>query len=649
MLRRISLALCLLALVSLTAFAQEERISKADQAKPEDEQALIAVLQSADADWQAKHEACRALRMVGTESSIPALAALLNDPQLSHPARYALENMPFPAVNEALRAALENAQGEAKLGILASLGARRDAEAVPLLTPLLGSDDAQLARAAAGALGHIATPPAIEALTAALEGAQESVKMALYDAMLNAAVIQADGGNGTAAEKVCTLLLAENMPPHVRLGAWRGHAYADPAKTAEVVIAALQDEGEFAQIAAQTVAETQGGEATQAYANALNDLPVASQVLLAHALAKRGDSAARGAVLALAGSQNVDARCAAITALGELGTAEDVPRLVTWLAAEEAPLVAVATAALQAIDADAAEEAMVASATEAAPPVRAMLLTVLTDRMSSRTVPAALPYLDAPEPEVREAALNALAQLGDLPEAPAMVNAVLTAQSATERNLALRALGFVAARHQDEVLPTVTEGIQRAEADARAALLSSLERIGTEGALAALVAALDDEDATVADEAVRVLSNWPNAAASPPLLALAQTEGAPRQEAGFQGYVKLARQEPDVTAKAQMLQTAMEMSTTKRHKFQVLSAWSTLPNLAALDAVLPYLEDTEVRNEAGAAVVTIAAGLNKGDETQRARAVEALEAVLAHEPGDGLRARAEKALAEVKQ
>jgi HEAT repeat protein len=649
MLRRISTLICLAMICTAVALAQEERTSKADAATPEDEPALIAVLENPEAGWQAKHEACRALRQIGTEASIPALAALLSEPELSHMARFALEPMPHPAAGEALRAALEGASDDMKIGLIITLGARRDAEAAPLLTPLLDGENVQVATAAAGALGHIATPSAVEALSGARASAPESLLPALHDALLAAAGYRAASGDAAAAEVVYTALLTEETPQYVRLGAWRGLAYADPGKTAEIVIAALQEEDGFREIAAQTVAETTGAQETRAYANALAELPPDAQVLLAHALALRGDGSARGAVLALAGTQQLDAQCAAVKALGALGTAEDVPGLVAWLASEEPRLEDAANTALQQLGAPGTEEAMVAAVEEATPPVRASLLDALTNRMSPHAVPAAMPYLDAPEAEVREAALGALAQLGDLDEAPAMADAVIASRSAAENNLALRALGSVAARHQNGVLPVVQAAMDRAEPEARAALLGSLERIGTEEALAALVTALDNEAATVGDEAVRVLANWPTPAAAPHLLTLAQGEASPRQETAFQGYVKLARQESAPDKKAEMLSAAMGLATKTQQRFQVLSAWSTLNTVAALDAVLPYLEDAEVRNEAGAAIVTIATALDINDETQRARAIEALEAVLAQEPTQGLRDRTEKALAERKQ
>lgn len=64
---------------------------------------LIGIISAKDASVDGKRFACRMLQRIGTEKSVPALAALLNDEQLSHMARYALERMDYPSAKAALK------------------------------------------------------------------------------------------------------------------------------------------------------------------------------------------------------------------------------------------------------------------------------------------------------------------------------------------------------------------------------------------------------------------------------------------------------------------------------------------------------------------------------------------------------------------
>lgn len=77
----------------------------AHAALPGEEQQLIGVLQSNPSAAE-KDAACARLKRIGTDLSVPALAALLTDEQLSHSARYALESMRSNKAGQALTDAL---------------------------------------------------------------------------------------------------------------------------------------------------------------------------------------------------------------------------------------------------------------------------------------------------------------------------------------------------------------------------------------------------------------------------------------------------------------------------------------------------------------------------------------------------------------
>ena len=120
------------------------------------ERRLAGVLRTG-APFPAQQFVCRKLGQIGTADSIPALAPLLVDPALSHPARFALERIPDPGAAEALRQALPRTEGNVQVGIINSLGALADTTATGPLIDLLPGADADIALAAVAALGHFAT------------------------------------------------------------------------------------------------------------------------------------------------------------------------------------------------------------------------------------------------------------------------------------------------------------------------------------------------------------------------------------------------------------------------------------------------------------------------------------------------------------
>ena len=175
---------------------------------------LLAALQS-DISRDAKDYVCRKLTIVGTVASVPTLAFLLGDEKLAHMARFALERIEGPEASEALQGNLRTVSGKLKIGVISSIGSRRDAKAVGALSGLLKDSDPAVVRAAAIALGNIGGEEAAKALQAA--GTPEVV-----DAQLRCAEALLADNKKADALAIYKSLAGEQQTKHVRLAATRG-------------------------------------------------------------------------------------------------------------------------------------------------------------------------------------------------------------------------------------------------------------------------------------------------------------------------------------------------------------------------------------------------------------------------------------------
>jgi HEAT repeat protein len=159
--------------------------------------------------------------LIGSADSVPTIAALLTDKELSHMARYALERMPCPEAVKAMRDALSQTEGLVKVGVINSLGVRRDAESVGTMIKLLDDSDPEIVAAAAAALGSIGNTEAAKALGAFQAKAPEPLQLPAADAYLTCAErLLADGNKAEAMVIYKALSKAEQK--HVRLAAVRG-------------------------------------------------------------------------------------------------------------------------------------------------------------------------------------------------------------------------------------------------------------------------------------------------------------------------------------------------------------------------------------------------------------------------------------------
>ena len=192
-----------------------------DAARKKLETRLVALLKT-DAPRAAKDIVCRQLSLIGSAASAGELGGLLTDKDLSHMGRYALERMPCPEAVAALRDALPKTDGLLKVGVINSLGVRRDAESVAALTALAGDSNGDIAAAAIAALGAIGNAGAAKVLTDIQSGAPEELQLDAADACLTCAEHLLADGKKIDAMKIYNMLKKADVPKHVQVAAARG-------------------------------------------------------------------------------------------------------------------------------------------------------------------------------------------------------------------------------------------------------------------------------------------------------------------------------------------------------------------------------------------------------------------------------------------
>jgi HEAT repeat protein len=195
---------------------QEGGISTMDAA------ALARILNDAGSPEFQKAKACQRAGELGAKEAVPALAALLGDEHLSTYARYGLEPIADPSAGNALRAALSKLKGNLLMGVINSIGKRRDAEAIPALAKLMYDADNDVARAAAAALGSIGGEASKKVLEGALAKTKGMTRMAVADASLVCAERLLAEGKRDEALTLYASLSAPGMPKEARLAAMHG-------------------------------------------------------------------------------------------------------------------------------------------------------------------------------------------------------------------------------------------------------------------------------------------------------------------------------------------------------------------------------------------------------------------------------------------
>ncbi len=397
---------------------------------PRNEAALIAVLRS-DAERKAKADACRLLAEKATAKAVPVLAALLDDEKLSHMARYALEPIDDPAVDAALREALGRVTGRQLIGVVGSLGFRRDAAAAALIGKYLASDDADLVKVAARSLGRIGTVAAADILEKAMPKKAGPVRLAFCEGLMRCAEALAAGDEAARAAAIYDSLRKLPDAPHqVRAGALRGAVLVRGTEGLPLLLAALRgDDYAVTAAAARAAMEMTCDGVTAALAAELGTLPVDKQVLLTQTMADRGDPAALPALMTLAEKGEKAARIAAIRAIPALGGAGAVKTLLALQKDADTEVAAAAREALGALSGDAVDTAIIAMLKSPEDKTRALGIDLVGRRRMTAAVPQLLKLAGEGDQSVRQTAAGVLADIAGRDHFSALLDLLVGAES----------------------------------------------------------------------------------------------------------------------------------------------------------------------------------------------------------------------------
>lgn len=569
---------------------------------------LVATLQSS-ASAPEKWAACQRLRSVGTAACVPAVAGLLTDARLSQAARHVLEALPYPQAGTALQEALPGTSGLLKAGIITSLGWRGDASAIPPLVPLLSDRDTAIAAAAADALGRIGTQPAAIALAAAREGAPAEVQPALLEGLLRCAERFLSQGQSAAASSIYRDLTASQLPAPARAAAWRGLVLSSREGRAEMVLKALTGADPLLHAAAlKLIRESPDPQVLRTCATQWSSLPVHAQMAVLDAHLEAG---ANALPLARTAAHSPDAalRAAAWQALGRLQDAASVPALAQAAARGESGEREAARDSLERLRGPGAREALLSALNAAPAAEKAELLRALGERGDRAAVSVLLQNAASEAQPVRLAALHALRRLAPAEAITPLLEIAARSTSDEQRDPVIQALYAVceAAPDKEQTARSVVRSLEKFSPAERRQVLPLLAELATPEALAAAQSASVHSDLELAKEAVRVLSNWPNAGPAPQLLGLARTSTAPTlQTLALRAAIQVAGQEPDPEKRLSLFEQAMAAARNPEEKKQALGQIAQVPTPAALALARRSISSPDVAGEARLAALSVA-------------------------------------------
>lgn len=568
-----------------------------------------------------KAAACKRLAIYGDAKAVPALAPLLADADLASWARIALEAIPGRAADQALRDAAGKLNGRLLVGAINSIGVRRDAGAAGLLARKLKDADAEVASAAAVALGHIGGSKAKSALQTALGDARPEVRSAAAQGLILSAEKLLAARQPAKAAKLYEQVRTAQVPVQRIAEATRGVILARGESGLPLLLETLRSSDKtLVAIALRTARELAGAATTRALAAELTSGPASQQSKLLHVLADRNDAAAWAAVFATARNGSTELRLVAVEVMGTSGNADCAPVLLELLTTPEERVAQAAKSALAGWSGRDVDAPITARLRGATGPARRALIEIIGQRRLAISVPDLVKAARDDDSGLRSAAIKALGQTVEANQLKELTALLTKPKSEDDLALIQAALESASERLPDKAKSTgellaIWPGSAPA---AKCALLPALAILGTDKALATARSALTSSEPGVRDATIRALADWPEPAAIPALTQfLKESSDETHRFLALRGCVRLL--EADKSAAADRLKIFADLiAGTQRTDDQkvLLSGLAKVADGGSLKLIEPFLGNAAVQAEAELAYVQVAGAIKKVSPTE---------------------------------
>lgn len=645
-----------------------------------DEAALIeAITDVGDTpeDIHNTNVACKRLAIYGTEKSIPALVAMLPNEKLNFNARFALEAMPFDAVDEALLKAAKELEGTCLVGVINTIGVRGKASAVATLKEIAAeNDDPAVQRAIYAACGAIASEEAeaflVEESKKDLDAMEYYARKGLGDAILDVAENYEQAGAPDNAAALNDVVANAAFPKYEKeAGLYRSLLNKGAASADKVAELLQSDDASVVNLAVKTIREF-GADASAKVVEAIlasfDELDATPQILAICAFGDLEDDAAQElAFVKLMNVVDVDSltmRIAAAKALASYGdrienvapTRVDGKDTSDALNAAKVALGVALAKAKPALFDNLEASTLLDDMDETDALIQLKIIELARIKSAG---PALVKIANERQGTLRDAALNALSEIIELDDLDLFVEALDGETDDAKVDWLLRAACTRLPR--EECAAQVADLFEESDLEQKLKILPLLKQIGGETALNAVANACAGD---TLDKATQILGEWntPEDAEHVAAICLVIAQQSPDMKyhsRGVRGYIRIARQfDLPVAKKIEMCKTAFDTARRAEDKALVFDVFKRVITAENVAAALEYTEYPEFKEAACEAAVFVAEKIRvsqpswnwneeSGDEARDAAAkilVDGMKKVLEVSDDADLKERAQKLL-----
>ena len=570
-----------------------------------DEASELHSLLSSNASLHDKGVACRRLAVIGTEDSVPILEKLLRDAELSHLARVALEGIPSKRVDAVFRKQLESAQGDLLIGIIDSIGARRDADAVPELLGVLPASKPEVQAAILYALSNIATKECSESLRNMLKTPTGLSSDLVADFVMRCADRLAKDGNAAEAITMYQSVRGTSASRKILDAATIAIIRLSGSSGLNMLAEQLKNpsDSQF-QIGLQAARFLPANQAALVLCRELDTASADRSVMILDAIADLREKSALPSVKKSLDAGSPRVRAAAARAAGRIGNASVVPELLALCRGLYPELAADALSSLVQLEGNDVDAAILDAAREGSDDEITALRLIGERRIHAPKV--LLIALGSMLTEKRIAAMEALGKTATDDEMAPLLEAIQVGTD-DERKVAVAGVASICRRSADPdaITPKISSRFADSPLGLQILRFDLLKTIGGAAALREVLQNANNPNEQIMDAATRALGDWPTPDVADGLLGLCTSIEMPKYKIrALRAYIRIFRQFGLPTdQRLRMARDAFGLCTRNDEKVLVLHALLSFQNRDSMLFALEHLKDPGL--EATAAQVAI--------------------------------------------
>jgi 3-keto-disaccharide hydrolase/HEAT repeats len=553
------------------------------------------------------------LRLVGRAVAVKAASPYLLDPALVEPATQLMLTVKSPAARAALVAALGKAKGPGQITIVKALGQLKAVEALDRLSIFAKDPDPAMRRPALAALASVASPRSYTVLTEAAKSAGFQYEPAnAIGALLEYARQLGQKGAVVTSDKVCRLIMkntddAERLPTRAAalaiLADVRGQAaLPDLLKAVEHA-----DRG-YRNAALMSAEPIRGAVPVNQWVAKAKKVDAERRAEIIAMLGRQGDRRALPFIRSSLAASEPEVALAAAEALAHVEHAVANPDLLVLLKTRTTSDEAQRVAAVLLWTMDEQHLGPLAGMLDTLqPPAKAAALRVIGARGGKRYAGQVLPLTSDANPEIRAAAIGALAGVvgaGDLPAVLRLLDGAADASAIADLQKATVAAASQIAPEEVQARPLV-DAMKTAAHPER--IVELLPQIGGPQALAAVNEQFDGPAPAMKAVAFRALAQWRGPEAADRLFAIYASKDPAYSGEAFSGFVRqISSSSLPAEQKVLQLRKALALATTARERRTLIRALERARTFQSFLVAASFLDDPEIANDAAGAVMRIA-------------------------------------------